>query len=92
MRTMEVLLREPVEHLGIPGDVVKVASGYARNYLLPRHLAVQATEHNKREVAKRLRNFIPLVQLVGHPLPEVAQTNVEEDEDDKTQQALCVIL
>jgi len=44
---MEVILKEEVEHLGHRGDVVKVADGYARNYLLPRKLALQATEANK---------------------------------------------
>jgi large subunit ribosomal protein L9 len=43
---MEVLLREPVENLGIPGDVVKVAAGYARNYLLPQGIALVATSGN----------------------------------------------
>lgn len=53
MRTVELLLREPVQDLGVPGDVVLVAAGYARNYLLPRHMAVAATAENKRIVAKR---------------------------------------
>jgi large subunit ribosomal protein L9 len=44
---MEVILKEEVEHLGSRGDVVKVADGYARNYLLPRKLALQATDANK---------------------------------------------
>ena len=44
---MEVILKEEVEHLGHRGDVVKVADGYARNYLLPRKLALQATDTNK---------------------------------------------
>jgi large subunit ribosomal protein L9 len=44
---MEVILKEEVEHLGHRGDVVKVADGYARNYLLPRKLAMQATDTNK---------------------------------------------
>ena len=44
---MEVILKEEVEHLGHRGDVVKVADGYARNYLLPRKLAMQATDSNK---------------------------------------------
>jgi large subunit ribosomal protein L9 len=47
---MEVILREHVEHLGVRGDVVKVASGYARNYLLPRKLALAVTENNKRQI------------------------------------------
>ncbi len=47
---MEVILREDVEKLGARGQLVKVASGYARNYLLPRRLAVAATESNKKIV------------------------------------------
>jgi large subunit ribosomal protein L9 len=44
---MEVILREDVEKLGTRGQVVKVAAGYARNYLLPKRLAVPATASNK---------------------------------------------
>jgi large subunit ribosomal protein L9 len=47
---MEVILREHVDNLGRRGDVVKVAAGYARNYLLPRHLALAVTENNKRQI------------------------------------------
>jgi large subunit ribosomal protein L9 len=47
---MEVILREDVEKLGVRGQVVKVAGGYARNFLLPRKLAVAATEANKKIV------------------------------------------
>ncbi len=47
---MEVILREEVEKLGGRGQIVKVADGYARNYLLPKRLAVPATEANKRIV------------------------------------------
>ena len=53
MKVMEVLLREHVRHLGRCGDVVRVAPGYARNYLLPRGLAAAATEDNKRQIARR---------------------------------------
>ena len=49
---MEVILREHVEHLGRRGDVVKVASGYARNYLLPRKLALAVNENNKRQIER----------------------------------------
>ena len=45
---MEVILREDVEKLGIRGEMVKVAPGYARNFLLPKKLAVAATESNKK--------------------------------------------
>jgi large subunit ribosomal protein L9 len=47
---MEVILREDVEKLGHRGQVVKVAPGYARNFLLPRKLAVAATASNKKIV------------------------------------------
>jgi large subunit ribosomal protein L9 len=47
---MEVILREDVEKLGSRGEVVKVAAGYARNFLLPKRLAVAATESNKKIV------------------------------------------
>jgi len=44
---MEVILKEDVPNLGLRGDVVKVAEGYGRNYLLPRKMAMHATEANK---------------------------------------------
>ena len=47
---MRIVLRETVEKLGRRGDVVKVAAGYARNYLLPRKLAVEATANNVRQI------------------------------------------
>jgi large subunit ribosomal protein L9 len=49
----EVLLRENLKHLGKCGDVVKVAPGYARNYLVPRRLATEATTENKKLMARR---------------------------------------
>jgi large subunit ribosomal protein L9 len=49
---MEVILREDIEKLGHRGDVVKVAPGFARNFLIPRRMAVQATESNKKIVAQ----------------------------------------
>src|SRR5574341_388263 len=49
--TMELILREDVQHLGKAGDVVKVKDGYARNYLLPKGLAYLATEANKKKIA-----------------------------------------
>ena len=47
---MEIILREDIDKLGQRGDMVKVAAGYARNFLLPRKLAVAATESNKKIV------------------------------------------
>ena len=49
---MEVILREHVEHLGRRGDIVKVAPGYGRNYLLPRKLALAVTDDNKRQIER----------------------------------------
>lgn len=49
---MEVILREHVEHLGRRGDIVKVAAGYGRNYLLPRKLALAVTDNNKRQIER----------------------------------------
>ena len=49
---MEVILRETVDNLGKRGEVVQVADGYARNYLLPRKLALPATEGNKKHVER----------------------------------------
>ena len=48
--SVQVILREPVDYLGRRGDIVKVANGYARNYLLPRRLALPVTEANRRQV------------------------------------------
>jgi large subunit ribosomal protein L9 len=49
---MEVILRQHVDNLGERGQIVKVADGFARNYLLPRKLALPATEGNKRHVER----------------------------------------
>jgi large subunit ribosomal protein L9 len=49
---MDVILRDHVEHVGRRGDVVKVADGFARNYLLPRKLALPATDANRKWVER----------------------------------------
>ncbi|MFM8536063.1 MAG: 50S ribosomal protein L9 [Acidimicrobiia bacterium] len=49
---MEVILRDHVDNLGKRGEVVRVADGYARNYLLPRNLALPATDANKERIAR----------------------------------------
>ena len=49
---MEVILRQAVENLGNPGDVVKVSNGYARNFLLPRGIAYEATPGNLKRIAQ----------------------------------------
>jgi len=64
---MEVILREHVDNLGRRGEIVKVADGYARNYLLPRKLALPATESNKRHVERERK------KLEGREAEEKAQ-------------------
>ncbi len=61
---MQVILREDIDNLGKIGDLVKVAPGYARNYLVPKKKAIEATpknlhamEHAKKMVADRLRKL-----------------------------------
>ena len=48
---MEVILRNAIENVGKPGDIVKVSNGYARNYLIPRGLAYEATDGNRKRIA-----------------------------------------
>ncbi len=55
---MEVILREEIEKLGRRGDVVKVAAGYARNFLLPKRLAVAANESNKKIVEQEKQAYL----------------------------------
>jgi large subunit ribosomal protein L9 len=54
---MEVILREHVDNLGRRGEIVKVADGYARNFLLPRKLALLATAGNRKHVERERRIF-----------------------------------
>src|SRR3954466_13797623 len=54
---MEVILREHVEHLGRRGEIVKVADGYARNYLLPRKLALLVTEGSRKQIERERGKF-----------------------------------
>ena len=69
---MEVILREDVPHLGNIGDIVRVKPGYARNYLLPRGLAVVADkrnvkrlEHERRVVAEKRERIVKAAQMIG---------------------------
>jgi large subunit ribosomal protein L9 len=50
MSHKQVLLREDIDNLGARGEIVRVKAGYARNYLLPRNLAVEATTNNVRQI------------------------------------------
>ena len=54
---MEVILREHVDNLGRRGEIVKVADGYARNYLLPRKMALLATDGNKKVIERERAKF-----------------------------------
>src|SRR5512141_2616208 len=67
---MEVILREDIDKLGSRGQVVKVAPGYARNFLLPKRLAVAATESNKKIVEQERQ---------GHLRKEAKQQAEAED-------------
>ena len=54
---MEVILREHLDNLGRRGEIVKVADGYARNYLLPRKLALLVTDGNRKQVERERAKF-----------------------------------
>jgi large subunit ribosomal protein L9 len=88
---MEVILREDVERLGSRGQVVKVADGYARNFLMPKRLAVAATESNKKIVeqerqahlrreAKQKGEAEDLAKLLGGVTVTIAQKAGENDQ------------
>jgi large subunit ribosomal protein L9 len=87
---MEVILREEVEKLGRRGDMVKVASGYARNFLLPKRLAVLATESNKKIVEQEKEAYLrreakvvteaqDLAKMMGSVSVTIAQKAGEND-------------
>jgi len=57
---MDVILLQDVEKMGTRGQVVKVADGYARNYLLPRRMAVEATPSNRKWVEQQRVQFLKL--------------------------------
>ena len=74
---MEVLLREAVGKLGNRGDVVKVAPGYARNYLFPKRIAVPVTEGNKRQLEIEKRNY-EKKQLEARSVADEAKAKIDE--------------
>ena len=88
---MEVILREDIDKVGNRGQVVKVAPGYARNYLLPRKLAVAATDANKKIVeqerqahlrreAKVQADAQDLAKMMGSIEVTIAQKAGESDQ------------
>jgi len=88
---MEVILREDIDKLGQRGQVVKVTAGYARNFLLPRRLAVTANESNKKIVdqerqahlrrdAKQVNDAQELAKLMSAVEVTIAQKAGENDQ------------
>jgi large subunit ribosomal protein L9 len=90
-RFMKVILKENVEKLGRMGDLVEVSDGYARNYLIPKKLAVAATdknvkalEHEKRLIAERQRKERKAAEELAQRIRQIAiaipvQTGEEEE-------------
>ena len=69
---MEIILRDHVENVGKRGEVVKVADGYARNFLLPRKLALIATPGNLKQVARERVKFDALEAVERTAAEELA--------------------
>jgi large subunit ribosomal protein L9 len=78
---MEVILRNAVDKLGHPGDIVSVSPGYARNFLLPRGMAYEATPGNRRRIAQEKSRLealeaerVAAAKAVADKLAEVSVT------------------
>ena len=76
---MEIILREDIDKLGQRGQVVKVASGYARNYLLPRKLAVTANASNKKIVEQERQAHLRRETKVQADAQELAKLMTSVD-------------
>ena len=70
---MEVILREDVDKVGSRGSLVKVADGYARNFLLPKRLAVAATEANRKIVDQERESYLRREAKVKSDAESLAQ-------------------
>jgi len=70
---MEVILREDIDKLGTRGQLVKVAPGYARNFLLPKRMAVPATEANKKIVEQERQAYLRREAKVASEAAELAK-------------------
>ena len=79
---MDVILRDHIDNLGNRGDIVKVADGYARNYLLPRKLALRATPANMK-IVERQRKIAEV--------KEAAERSDAEGIATRLSQAECVM-
>ena len=73
---MEVILRQDIEKVGLRGEVVDVAPGFARNYLLPRKLALPATDGNKRHV-ERERKIMEVKEADEKSQAQAAASRIE---------------
>jgi large subunit ribosomal protein L9 len=69
---MKVILQKPVDKLGVPGDVVEVADGYARNYLMPRGMAVKAPKGGVKHVESLKRAHTSRVNVAKAEAEQVA--------------------
>lgn len=74
---MELLLKEDVDNLGVRGDLVKVRPGYGRNYLLPRGLAILATESNVKRIEQQRSSL--LKKTAAEKDQAVAQSEMLKD-------------
>jgi large subunit ribosomal protein L9 len=74
---MEIILRKTVEGLGNEGSVLKVADGYARNYLIPKQLAVFATEKNRR-LLEHERRVLAVQHIKGKREAEILATRIAD--------------
>jgi len=73
---VEIILEKTIAKLGLVGEVVKVSDGYARNFLLPKKLAVRATKHNVTLVEKRIK-AIRIQELKERELAETLKKQIE---------------
>jgi large subunit ribosomal protein L9 len=78
---MEVILKEDVNKLGNRGDVVNVADGYGRNYLLPGKLAIEATANNKAVIE----------QMKGSSIRKLAKEKIESEDLSKKLEAVELV-
>lgn len=69
---MEVILRQAVENLGQPGEAVKVSDGFARNYLIPRGIAVEATPGNMRRIEQQRQRLLAAEDARRHSAQDIA--------------------
>jgi large subunit ribosomal protein L9 len=76
---MEVILRQDLDELGLEGDIVNVAKGYARNYLIPKDLALEATPQNIKSLEMQ-RKKIEVKRIKARENAEKVKQQLEETE------------